>query len=405
MTFNDEEPSYSGSSLCLKQGESFSVHRETDSTAQRRLCFNPKVYYELVDRKGLPRLHHARKMLLDPENLEDLGFSCFEEVLSFGEGLFSYWRDLAEYILIRKRWVGKGHKDDEYLALKCSKRGNDVYQRRIQTRFRWLNQKIPDLKFFEIKDFQVRKAVKTSLLWVTLTWDPKRGDRVHAWENLGSDFNRFISALRRKYGKLSCLRVWESYESGFPHVHAVIMFEEAEFTVFPHYEAEEGKLTFRIHEKDQISDLWHSFVDIQAISSLSSVFTYLKKHQEKIILGLSGSIQDARASPKDPKVGFDLENIKGLRTLFLCWLFRKRSFSVSGDFRKVLSDLISHLHNSNMEMRQVDLDGNIVLEWECDFLGVFTGKELGIPSGIWAKRLEEAEVSRILEKWGDSLDG
>lgn len=362
--------------------------------------FDPNIYYELTDQKGRPRLYHARKMFLDPQNLDDLGFSSLEDALRFGESLFQHWRDLAEYILLRKRYVGRGEKEDEFLAVKCSKRGNDVYQRRIKTRLGYLNQEIPDLRFFTIKSFQVGKAVKTSLLWVTLTWKASRGDLVSAWEDLGKDFNRFISALRRKYGKLSYLRVWESYESGYPHVHVIILFEEAEFTVFPHWDSKEGKLTFRINEKSEISDLWHSFVDVQAISSLSALFTYLKKHQEKVILGLSGSIQDGETV----KIGFDLENVKGLRTLFLCWLFRKRSFSVSGDFREVLSDLIRHLHNSNMEEKQIDLSGNVVKEWEYDFLGVFSGEELEIPSGIWVKRLSEAEVSKILKKRVDSLD-
>jgi len=364
-------------------------------SSKDRSVFDPNVYEELTDQKGRPRLHHARKMLLDPQNLEDLGFQSFEDVLRFGEGLFSYWRDLAEYVLIRKRWVGHGEeKEDEYLAVKCSKRGNDVYQRRIQTRFRWLNQEIPDKQFFKMRDFQVDRAVKTSLLWITLTWDPKKGSRIFAWENLGKDFNRFISALRSKYGKISYMRVWESYESGFPHVHAIMLFESAEFTVFPHWDQKEGKLTFRISEKAEISELWHSFVDIQAISSLRNVFTYLKKHQEKVILGLSGSVQEG----EDP-IGFNVENIKGLRTLFLCWIFRKRSFSVSGDFREVLGDLISHLHNSNME-GQRDFEGNVVREWEYDFLGVFSGSELGIPSGIWVKGLSEAEVSSVLDQKG-----
>jgi hypothetical protein len=369
---------------------------------QRRLVFDPNLYEQLTDRKGRPRLYRARHMLLDPENLEDLGFESFEDVLAFGEELFSYWRDLSEFILLRKRWVGKGEKKDEYLAVKCSKRGNDVYQKRIKLRLGWLNREVEDKKFFEIKSFQVDKAVKTSLLWVTLTWDPGQGDLLFAWENLGKDFNRFVSALRRKYGRVSYLRVWESYESGFPHVHAVMFFEEAEFTVFQHRD-QEGKLTFRIHKKNEISDLWHSHVDIQAISSLSNVFTYLKKHQEKVILGLSGSIQDPE-SIEDTRVGFDLENVKGLRTLFLSWLFRKRSFSVSGDFREKLLDLISHLHNSNMKKDQVDLFGELVKEWEYLFLGVFLGSELGIPGGIWVKALEGVQVSKLLDLRRDFIN-
>ena len=156
------------------------------------------------------------------------------------------------------------------------------------------------------------------------------------------------------------------------------------------------KLTFRIKEKEEISELWRcGFVDIQAISSLKAVFTYIKKHQEKIILGLSGSIQEG-----DSRVGFDLENIKGLRTLFLAWIFRKRSFSVSGSFREKIHDLISHLHNSNM-VGQRDLEGKNEVEWIYHFVGVFSGSELGIPSYIWSKDLERELVEKLLEgrKW------
>jgi hypothetical protein len=371
---------------------------------------DPGLLEELTNSQGKPRLNVARNMLLNVGNLEDLGYSSLEEALEVGEELFSFWRDLAEYMVLRKEYVGKKDLEDEYFAVKCSKRGNDVYQRRIKTRLGWLNREISDQKFFEIKDFQVNKAVKTSLLWVTLTWDTSRGDIIYAWETLGEDFNRFISALRRKYGKINYLRVWESYESGYPHVHAVMFFEEARFTVFPHWsesnekktsnekvpissghESSDMKLTFRISEKEEISQFWHSHVDIQAISSFKAVFTYIKKHQEKIILGLSGSIQEGAS-----QVGFDLENIKGLRTLFLAWIFRKRSFSVSGRFREKIHDLISHLHNSNME-GQRDLEGNLVVEWIYHFLGVFSGSELQIPSGIWVKKLEREEVERLLD--------
>ena len=360
--------------------------------------FDPNLYGELLS-YGKPRLRSARRMLLNDDNLDYLGFQSLEGALRLGEGLFCYWRDLPEYMILKKEYVGHGEpQDPEYFAVKCSKRGNDVYQRRIKTRFGWLSREISDKKFFEIRDFQVGKAVKTSLLWVTLTWDPARGDLIQAWETLGKDFNRFMSALRRRYGRISYLRVWEAYESGYPHVHVVMLFEEAEFSVFPHFSKKEGKLTFRIHEKREISELWHSHVDIQAISSLSNVFTYLRKHQEKIVLGLSGSIQEG-----DSKVGFDLEHVKGLRTLFLSWIFRKRSFSVSGDFRERIHDLISHLHNSNMLNGQISLMGEMVPEWKYTFMGIWSGEELGIPPFIWVKKLEKAEIEPLLEKRVDSM--
>jgi hypothetical protein len=348
--------------------------------------FDPSHYPDLVNDRGLVRLSRARDCFLgDLESLMDVG-----------EKAFCYWRDQAEYMVLKKEYVGhRKDVEDQWLALKCSKRGNDVYQRRIKTRLDWLNREIPDQKFFEIKDFQVGKDVKTSLLWITLTCDTKRSSIIEAWENVGEDYNRFISALRRKYGHVSVLRVWESYENGYPHIHAIMVFDDVKFSVFPWWDEDKGKmkLTFRIQEKDEISSLWHSYVDVQAVSSTSALFTYLKKHQEKIILGLSGDIQEGEGS----RVGFDLENVKGLRTLFLSWLFRKRSFSVSGDFREKLLDLISHLHNSNMLKRQIDLFGDVVPEWIYHFIGVYSGERLGIPSGIWVKRFSRSEIAPILE--------
>jgi hypothetical protein len=367
----------------------------TLSRRGRETLLTPTLLEELTTESGKPRLKVARNMLLNERNLEDLGFSSFAEALDLGEKLFSYWRSFAEFMVLRKEYIGKGNpQEDVYFAVKCSKRGNDVYQRRIKTRLSWLNQEIPDKKFFEIKDFQVDKVVKSKLLWITLTYDSKLGSLKYAWENLGNDFNRFLSALRQKYGKITTLRVWESYDSGYPHVHVVMLFEEAQFTVFPYWSEKENKLTFRIKEKAQISELWHSHVDIQAISSLSALFTYVKKHQEKIILGLTGSIQDHGS---DPTVGFDLENIKGLRTLFLCWIFRKRSFSVSGDFREKIHDLISTLHNSKMLNGQKDLDGAMIEEWVYTFLGIWSGSDLGIPSFIWTQKLEKEKIEQLLE--------
>ena len=397
-----------------------SLREERESLHKTRLGLDPNLYEELTNSQGKPRLNVARKMLLNEGNLHYLGFKTFEDVLGVGEELFSMWRDLSEFMVLRKEYVGHGEpRPDQYFAVKCSKRGNDVYQRRIKTRLAWLDCEIPDKKFFEIRDFQVNKAVKTSLLWVTLTFDTKRGSRIYAWEQLGKDFNRFMSALRSRYGKISYIRVWESYESGYPHVHVVMFFHEARFSVFPHWsesnakerglarpgfscvaESTEKKLTFRISEKAAISEFWHSHVDVQAISSLRAVFTYLKKHQEKIILGLSGSIQEGGNST----VGFDLENVRGLRSLFLCWIFRKRSFSVSGCFREVLGDLISHLHNSKM-LKQMDLAldgenrwcGKVVEEWAYTFLGIWDGSELGIPSFIWAKKLDLDVISPLVD--------
>jgi len=46
---------------------------------------------------------------------------------------------------------------------------------------------------------------------------------------------------------------------------------------------------------------------------------------------------------------------------------------------------------------QRDLEGNLVVEWIYHFLGIFSGSELNIPSGIWVKKLDREDVERLLD--------
>ena len=58
----------------------------------------------------------------------------------------------------------------ETFAIKCSKRGNDVYRSRVYRRFVGLVDKAEKLVFFNPKD---RGDKRTRALWITLTFDPK----------------------------------------------------------------------------------------------------------------------------------------------------------------------------------------------------------------------------------------
>lgn len=342
---------------------------------------------DLLSSEGKPRLAAAHGFFRRGKN-ED------QELL---ESLYVYWRDLPEFMVLRKELMNPRTFSSEwqYVAVKCSKRGNDVYASRVKRRLNWLSN-CENVQFFDVSDFSTVKKVFTSALWITLTWDTKRGSRLEAWEkDVSVDFNRYISALRRKYGRISVLRTWEATAKGYPHVHAILLFHEAKFSVFPHLaKDEEGreKLTFRISEKDQVASYWHSpVVDVQAVSSTKKLFNYMRKYQTKTLL--------ASDSPK------------GVSTMSLMWLFRKRGFSVSGDFRARLHDLIRTLHNSNMEMVQSRLDGSLEESSPWVFVGVFTAAEIGILSDRWTAHLNKEQISRVLEKesrlprrYGDELN-
>ena len=356
----------------------------------------------LLNDSGKPRLNAAQGFFRRSENEEDLDLL---------EELYVYWRDLPEFLVLRSLHVNPRSYASEwsYVAVKSSKRGNDVYQSRVKRRLNWLSS-AENVSFFSPSDFQVGKKVYSSALWITLTYDTKRCSRSSALERIGQEWNRFLSALRSRYGQVSVLRSWETSAQGYPHVHACLLFKEARFTVFPWLEttveeltigktilksqatsqsmqasalatirpqsSQKAQFSYRIEEKDQISSLWHSHVDVQAISSTKKLFNYMRKYQTKTLM--------ASDSPK------------GVRTMSILWLHRKRSFSVSGDFRARISDLIRHLHNSKMEIRQTRLDGSLEAPSVWEFVGVFSGEELNHRGEGWTFRLNKPQIELVL---------
>ena len=257
--------------------------------------------------------------------------------------------------------------ETEYFAVKCAKRGNDVYRSRVYGRFRGLVGNSENLVFFGPRD---RGAKATRALWITLTYDAKLCSFDTAWRNVGIEFNRFMAYVREKFGKVSCCRVFESFENGHPHVHCILLFETY-FSVF-----RDSKGQFRVHVKDAIAEGWHSNVDVKAMSSLAGGFSYLKKYLLK-------------------NNNADKADSKALLTLALCWAFRKRAFSVSGQFRKALADLIEALHNSNKHMVQVSLSGEAILEEKFHVLGFVPIDVLDLLKSVWFCILNDRQIDSV----------
>jgi len=279
---------------------------------------------------------------------------------------YKEWVSEDTYMIL-SRWNREEWKNDVY-AVKCAKRGNDVYRSRVESRFRGLSHMAEDLVFFNPKD---RGAKETCALWTTLTYDTKLCSYKEAWEKIGVEYNRFMAYVRSHFGKVSCCRVFESFENGYPHIHCILLFQEYSFSVF-----RDAKGQFRVNEKDVIAQGWHSNVDVKAMSSLASGFSYLKKYLLK-------------------GIDFERADSKGLKTLALCWVYRKRAFSVSGSFRKALTDLITDLHNSNKESIQVTLSGNFLVEERFYLLGFINGKVLGLEKNCWFALLTMKQIDSV----------
>ena len=72
------------------------------------------------------------------------------------------------------------------------------------------------------------------------------------------------------------------------------------------------------------------FSDIILLQNSHAGFRYLSKYLTKC-------------------VAYDKDDVKGTRTLSMCWFFRKRSFAISGVLTQVYSDVINDLKsNSNL---------------------------------------------------------
>jgi len=251
--------------------------------------------------------------------------------------VYREWRDTPEYFVIAD--IHPITFSRTYKAYKCSKRGNDVYNYRQNQRFRELGMISEECGNEPIFDINASQP-KTNLLFVTLTYDTKLCDRVLGWDNISEEWNRYISAIRKKFGKVHVFRVWESSMKGYPHIHALMLFDTASFDVFEHWNKKKSKSQYRIRQKNQFSKSWHSNVDVLAVNSVRGSINYLSKYLRKVHSG-------------------ELRNDWALANM---WVFRKRSYSLSGNFLNALKRIrldLRRLRNSNRVPRiQTDLEGN-----------------------------------------------
>jgi hypothetical protein len=315
------------------------------------LSLREKFREGLYDAESKPRLNYARNYFLGFSIDQDVDF---QELQAF----YRKWRDFIEYVVIQKQTGNlriKGEVNRETLAIKCAKRGNDVYWWRVGKRLSSF-QGLEDHAFFN-----PHSNIKvSSVLFVTLTYDVKKATIREAWETIGEDYNKWIRNLRKKFGRISYLRCWEASRRGYPHIHVLMMFHDYTFKIT----RINGK--YRILEKEAFEKSYHSFVDVQAIREMKRGIQYVTKYLTKTIH----------------------ENQTQTLTLALCWLFRKRSFAISGDFHKLIVTT-----TKSRILVQVDLHGvEIDLKVEWIFIGIFSAKRLGLDRNEWWKTITDREI-------------
>jgi hypothetical protein len=319
------------------------------------LSLREKFREGLYDTEHKPRLNFARNYFLEFSLDKDLDF---EELQEF----YRYWRDYAEYLVLQQQpesLSNKGEIEKKTIAFKLPKRGNDVYFWRVGKRLKFLRS----LKRHTL--FDPHSNIKLSnVLFVSLTYDIQRSSIREAWETVGTAFNKWIRNLRKKYGRISYLRCWESTRKGYPHIHALMIFHDYQFQIaFSQLKKTRNgnyRRVYRIQEKAEFRKSYHSYVDVQAVRKMREGISYITKYLRK---------------NRHP-----LQTL----TLALCWLFRKRSFAVSGDFHEILYAVIE----TKYRLIQTDLYGNeIELKVVWVFIGIFPADKLGITRNEWRKTI------------------
>lgn len=276
----------------------------------------------------------------------------------------------------REDWVSDGGSF-EYVAVKCSKRGNDVYQDRVSGRMKGISRNV--LNGF----YDYTKVPLSRVLLVTLTYDPKLCSFAEAWQNIGIELNRFKANIQAQYGRVSSFRSFESFGNGFPHIHMVLIFDDYEFPVFLSYsEKKNGDLSpvWRIKEKSDIEKYWHSFVDVRAVDSVGGGIGYVKKYVTKCSQ-------------------YQSMDRKAVLTLAMCWGFRKKAYYVSGEFRRALNDLIRQICISKSHFSQVDLSGVVLKANSWKVLGFVGVDVLGVDAVKWVLTLEQAQINACFSEW------
>jgi len=337
---------------------------------------NPNEYQNGIQQEYLEQVFepYEKVRVNDVRNRFDF---CPEDI-PFLFDLYRHWRDQAEYYTLEIRIRQPETRElaeRSWVAVKCAKRGNDVYAYRVKQKLEPLKKAIKKISKKRTVDPRKAKLQNTNMLYVTLTYDSKKCSMAEAWRRIGKEHNDFMSRLRSEYGKVSILRSWEAYESGYPHIHTLLVFHDHNFRIFLHNsrntEHHDGtqRKTYRVlqDQRKKISKMWHSFVDIQGVTdveqAVKNVLWYIGKNTTK---------------PSSNK------NEKMLLTFVATWYHRKRSFSMSTN----IIDLIrrtSIIKNISLGFSiPTTLEGQKFIV-EYIFLSVELGDELEIDPKEWVK--------------------
>lgn len=257
-----------------------------------------------------------------------------DTTITFIEKKYMEWVDYNQYLVFEQT---KFKSPTRHFASLVPKRGNEKYAYNIKRRFKEFS-----LPFdYEKKISTESKEEQTNILFITLTNAvTEKSNFKTEWEAVSYHWNKFLANLRKQFGRVLSVRCYESSDQGFPHIHAIIYFQDQTFTTFFRWSKKKNRYLWRIPfpTVEKIRRYWHSFIDIQGMVDLSDGFKYLGKYLSK---------------------SSDLSQ-KATKTLSLTWAFHKRAFSLGKKFKmeifkRYLAHDLTHLSPSQTFSGQMTL--------------------------------------------------
>jgi hypothetical protein len=206
-----------------------------------------------------------------------------------------------------------GFSDDSRMVIYAPKRGDLKYASIVRRKFESLSF---NFKNSQVKCFNYGERgglVNSRFVSLVFEYDSNRFGLAEAYGRVGADLNRALSLLRRRFGRIAVVRVFESHESGYPHIHVIVGFLEHKFSG----RFMSGRYCVVGKDWKLLESCWsYGFVRNRLVDSFDGGIRYLSKYLIKNVSYQSAITDDGYS--------------KGAKTLALLWLFGKRAYGISG---------------------------------------------------------------------------
>ncbi len=254
------------------------------------------------------------------------------------QNLYTDWVSNDTFLIIKKTQ----NENVEYKFMKAAKRGNDIYQYKLNKKLSTLKENV----LAGIESYQHVDSSSTNTFFITLTTDPKNYENSKtAWHDLSYQLNLFLAnfykKLKNHYAsmgfklkiKINKLRSYEMHENSYPHVHLLIQMYTVDYA---------GHITplvisdcFNFNNKNRapdwlnnmVHDAWTSqIVDVQAIIQNQSGIALVDYILKYIFKNEWNKLNDV--------------SVKHTLCLAYQWALGMRSYACSRAFVRTTNDLI-----------------------------------------------------------------